>query len=82
MISPLTRFCVGCGHVFDELLPSDHGLGWISGDAFRVKYGFGLDRLTLRRVACPPCARVFAIGRRHLRLELAERLYPDEEPAR
>jgi len=57
------RFCVGCGHVFDKLQPSDGVSSWVSGDVFRDKYGFGLDDLHLIEDTCPPCARVFAIGR-------------------
>jgi hypothetical protein len=72
----LTRFCVSCGHVFDNMLPSDSGPGWISADAYREKYGFGLDRPHLLEDACPPCARVFAIARREPLLEPGEKLFP------
>jgi hypothetical protein len=64
MIPLPTRFCVGCGHIFDELWPSDGVPSWVPADAFRKKYGFGLDYLRLLEDTCPPCARVFAIGRR------------------
>ena len=75
MSSLCTRFCVGCGYVFDELLPSDRGHGWIAAEAYREKYGFSLDRLHLVDDVCPPCARVFAIGRQLSRPEPAGKMF-------
>lgn len=40
------------------------GSGWIAADVYRERNGFGLNLLHLIWDACPPCARVFAIGRR------------------
>jgi hypothetical protein len=66
MTTLTARFCVGCGQVLDDLQPSDSRPSWITGDAYRQKYGFGFTDLHLMGEACPPCARVFAIGRRQL----------------
>ena len=57
------RFCIGCGHVLDELQPSDREPCWIAAHVYREKYGIGLDKLHLIEVACPPCARVLACVR-------------------
>jgi uncharacterized OB-fold protein len=46
--------------------PQTVGLPVITGDAYREKYGFGFTELHLMGAACPPCARVFAIGRREV----------------
>ena len=64
-MTPLAmRFCVGCGQVFDELQPSAGRSRWIAAEAYREKYGRSLSDLHLIADACPPCARVLAIGRR------------------
>jgi hypothetical protein len=62
---PLTaQFCVGCGQVLDDLQSSDCRPCWITAEAYREKYGCRFTDLHLIGDACPPCARVFAIGRR------------------
>ena len=63
MIPLAAQFCVGCGQILDELQPSDSRPSWITAEVYREKYGFRFTDLHLIAGACPPCARVFAIGR-------------------
>ena len=56
------RLCVGCGQVLGDLQPSESRPSWITGDAFREKYGFAFTDFHLMGDACSPCARVLAIG--------------------
>ena len=73
---PLTiRFCVGCGHVLDDLRPSHGTPSWVSAEAVRTRYGCGLDDVQLIEDTCPPCARVFAIARELSRPEPAGKLF-------
>ena len=58
------RFCVGCGQILDDRQLSDSQPCWIATHTYSEKYGGGLDELHLIEDACPPCARVLAIGRR------------------
>lgn len=58
------RLCAGCGQILDEQQSSDSRPCWIAAQAYREKYGCGLNDLHLMGDACPPCARVLAIGRR------------------
>ena len=72
------RFCVGCGQVLDELSLPDNPSSWITAAAYREKYGFRFTDLSLIGDACPPCARVFAIGRRESLPETAGHRCQDE----
>ena len=56
------RFCAGCGQVFDEIQPKDGQPQWMDVHAYLTKYGFHWEDLDRMDDACPPCARVFAIG--------------------
>ena len=56
------RFCAGCGQVFDEIQPKDGQPQWMDAHAYLTKYGFHWEDLDRMDDACPPCARVFAIG--------------------
>jgi hypothetical protein len=64
MIPLAAEFCIGCGQILDELEPSGSRPSWIAGEVYREKYGFRFTDLHLIEAVCPPCARVFAIGRR------------------
>ena len=68
----LVRFCVGCGHLCDEIHPESGHAEWIDAHAYFLKYGFHWNDLNRIDDACPPCARVLAYARRGALPETAE----------
>ena len=74
MTSPTVRSSVGGRQVFDESLPFESGPCWIAADTSHEKYGWRLGHLPFIGDACPPCARVCAIGREESLLEPREKL--------
>lgn len=56
------RFCVGCGHLCDEIRPEGGETQWMDAHQYLTKYRLGWSALDRIDDTCPHCARVLACG--------------------
>jgi hypothetical protein len=61
MIPLITKFCVGCGQVLDQLEYSDSRPSPIAAEVYRERYGVRCTDFQMIKDVCASCVGVLAI---------------------